>query len=74
MKEEARMRQKRLKSQRTRILERDNKRCEARHPNWLGVRCEYSVDEFHHMHIGENGYWMWWQEIKNPERRLANID
>lgn len=64
------MRQKRLVAQRTRILQKEGKRCEARHPNWYGIKCEYSKEEFHHMHIGENGYQMWWQEILNPERRV----
>lgn len=66
------MRQKRLKSQRTRVLEKTSERCNSRHPNWYGVQCEFSIYEFHNQHIGENGAYAWYEETTRPERRMLS--
>ena len=66
------MRQKIRKAQRTRLLELNHLRCEDRHPNWRGIRCEFSINEFHNQHIGENGKYTWFVETTRPERRMAN--
>jgi hypothetical protein len=66
------MRIKRLVSQRTKDLERFGKRCTDTHPNWHGVRCEFSIDEFHIQHIGENGHYVWNDESRNFEKRYID--
>ncbi len=65
------MRIRRLKSQRTRDLENKNKRCDSHHPNWKFIKCEFSIDEWHKTHIGENGYYVWHNENRRDERRYV---
>lgn len=66
------MRQKLFVAQRTRHLNESGTRCRNTHPNWAGIRCEFSVSEYHDTHIGENGKYVWHEESRNPYKKYLN--
>ena len=53
------MRRKRATPEAVKQLQREGKRCSARHPNWHGVRCERDAGMFgHRAHRGEDFEWV----------------
>lgn len=52
------MRRKRAKSEYVKQLEQHRERCNERHPNWHGVRCERQ-DNDHYVHTGEDRNYEW---------------
>jgi len=61
------------KAGRTRHLEEFGIRCENRHPNLHFIRCEFSTEEYHNQHIGDNGKYVWWEESRNPYKKYLNM-